>query len=294
MLSELLIPLILVLLMIIVGTGLSLIQFAEVLRSPASLLGGTALQIVVLPAGGLAIILAFDPPPEIAIGLLLIAACPGGALSNFYCHLFNLNVALSVLLTGLSSIVGFLSLPLILAIALPAIDPAQEIDVPVTGIILRLLLLLLVPVAVGMLLRRWKPQVVEDYSTAMRIGGLFLVGLLLGLIFYTQWDGAVRLFAVGVSLSAVFTVFALASGWVVASLMRETSSNRSVFSVEFAVRNAGVAAVVAASALGRPEFVIFGALFVVVQFPLIMLLLWFNKRIALSGAGFSEGTPGGR
>ena len=59
--------------------------------------------------------------------------------------------------------------------------------------------------------------------------------------------------------------------------------DRNVFVIEFAVRNVGIAAVVAATALGRPEFVIFGAIFVVIQFPLVMLLLWVNKLFTSSG-----------
>jgi len=288
MLFDFLIPLILVLLMIIVGTGLKLEQFATILRFPVPLLGGTALQILLLPLCALAIIYLTNPPLEIAAGLLLISACPGGALSNFYCHLGKLNVALSVLLTALSSVVGFLTLPVVLAVVFPMVISAQEINVPVIDLILRLLLLLLFPVGIGMLIRHLMPATIARYATFMRTVGLSLVGLLLGLIFYTQWAGAVRLFDEAVFSSAVFTLFALGAGWLVANLLRQNATARSVFAVEFAVRNAGVAAVVAASSLGRPEFVIFGALFVVVQFPLIMLLLWLNQPVVSSKQALSD------
>ena len=288
MLIDFLIPLILVLLMIIVGTGLELAQFAAILRFPVPLLGGTALQILLLPLGALAIIYLTSPPLEIAAGLLLISACPGGALSNFYCHLGKLNVAFSVLLTALSSVVGFLTIPIVLAVVFPMVISVQEINVPVMDLVLRLLLLLLLPVGIGMLIRHLMLGIIAQYATFMRIAGISLVGLLLGLIFYTQWAGAVRLFEEAVLSSAVFTLFALAAGWLVATLLQQNVTVRSVFAVEFAVRNAGVAAVVAASSLGRPEFVIFGALFVVVQFPLIMLLLWLNQHVESSKKVLSD------
>jgi BASS family bile acid:Na+ symporter len=277
MLTDLLIPLILILLMVVVGTGLQLKQFAAVLRIPAALLGGTVLQILLLPAGALAIVYLTSPPLEIGAGLLLVSVCPGGALSNFYCHLGKLNVALSVLMTALSSVVGFLTLPVMLAAVLSLVSAAQDVDVPVVLLVLQLLILLVLPVGIGMTIRRVAPAVVDRHATFMRMSGLVLVGLLLVLIFYTQREGAVRLFDEAVALSAVFTLFALFAGWLAAGLLRQPPTDRVVFAIEFAVRNAGVAAVVAASSLGRPEFVIFGALFVVVQFPLIMLMLWLNR-----------------
>lgn len=290
MLTDLLIPLILILLMVVVGTGLQLTQFAATLRIPAVLLGGTALQIILLPAGALAIINLMNPPLEVGAGLLLVSVCPGGALSNFYCHLGKLNVALSVLMTALSSIVGFLTLPLVLAAVLPLVAAAQHIDVPVVRLVLQLLILLLLPVGIGMTIRRVAPAVVDTHATFLRVLGLVLVGLLLILIFYTQWEGAVRLFDEAVALSAIFTLFALFVGWLVAAGLRQPPPDRVVFAIEFAVRNAGVAAVVAASSLGRPEFVIFGALFVVVQFPLIMLLLWLNRRAGPTGRQVPDGS----
>jgi BASS family bile acid:Na+ symporter len=279
MLIDVLIPLILVLLMVVVGTGLQAAQFAAALRAPVALLGGTALQIVLLPAVALALIELARPTLEIAAGLLLVSACPGGALSSFYCHLGKLNVAMSVSLTALSSVVGFVALPVVLALVFPLVVPAQEVAVPVGDLILRLLLLLLVPVAIGMLLRLWLPGAIQRSAGVLRGAGLVLVALLLCLIFHTQWEGATRLFEEAVWLSAMYALLALASGWLGARVLRQDANVRVVFAIEFAVRNAGVAAVVAAASLGRPEFVIFGALFVVVQFPLILLLLRLNRKV---------------
>ena len=217
------------------------------------------------------------PSPELAAGLLLVVACPGGALSNYYCHLGRLNVALSVMMTAISSILAFVSLPLILALIFPLVVHVKETGIPVTELIYRLFLMLLLPIAVGMLLRKKLPGFVERHARVMRIIGMVLVVVLLALIVFDQWQGAVRLFMDAALLAAAFTSFAMAAGWMVALLLRQESGDRYVFSVEYAVRNVGVAAIVAATALGRPEFVIFGALFVVFQFPLIMLLLFVRR-----------------
>jgi len=280
MIVNIFIPIILVLLMVIVGTSLQLKQFNAILRFPIPLLGGTFVQILMLPAGALGIIYLLNPPLELAVGLLLVSACPGGALSNFYCHFGRMNVALSVMMTAVSSILGFVVLPIVLAIIFPIVVPVQEVEVPVKELIFRLFLLLLLPVGVGMLIRNYFSRAVEQYGQEMRMFGLVLVVMLLVMIFYTQWEGAARLFYDAAALSFAFTIFALAAGWTVALLLRQNTLDRYVFSVEFAVRNVGAAAVVAATTIGRPEFVIFGALFVIFQFPLILLMLLSGRKPA--------------
>ncbi|BAO44928.1 bile acid:sodium symporter family protein [Thiolapillus brandeum] len=277
---EALIPVIVFLLMLIVGTGLQVMQFHAVLRFPGALLGGTLMQILMLPAGAVAIIYLLNPPLDIAAGLLLISACPGGALSSFYCHFGRLNVALSVMLTSISSIIGFLALPLVLVVVFPIVFSVQETDVPVVGLIYRLFLLLLLPIGIGMLTKKSFPEQISQHGQLMRIVGLVLVVMLLGLIFYMQWRNAVVLLRDLVLVSLVFTLYALTAGWLTAYVLRQAREDRSVFAIEFAVRNAGVAAVVAITSLGRPEFVVFAALFVVVQFPLIMALI-FKERLTM-------------
>ena len=87
MIINVLIPAIVMLLMVVVGTGLQVGQFGTMLSNKVVLIGGSLAQIVLLPAGALIIVYLLDPSPELAAGPILVAACPGGALSNFYCHL---------------------------------------------------------------------------------------------------------------------------------------------------------------------------------------------------------------
>lgn len=266
--------------MIIVGTGLQLKQFKAMLRSPVPLVGGIILQLIMLPAGALGIIILLQPAPELAAGLLLVSACPSGALSNYYCHLGRLNVALSVMMTTVSTLIAVISLPLVLSIVFPIIASVQETEISVTEIFNHLIIMLLLPIAGGMFLRNYYTKKNEIYSHQMRIFGLSLVIMLIALIVYDQWDGTKQLFADSAILALCFTSYALFCGWLFAVVIRTDSVDRYVFSVEFAVRNIGIAAIVAATALGRPEFVVFGALFVVIQFPVIILFLFRRPVIA--------------
>jgi BASS family bile acid:Na+ symporter len=273
MILDLFIPAIVVLLMVSAGTGVRMRQFALVLRTPRILLGGTLAQLLLLPLLALLLVRLVDPGPALAAGLVLVAACPGGALSNFYCYLGRLNVSLSVVLTALSSLLAFVTLPLLLAFALPMVLPTGAGALPVNDMALRLLFFLLLPIATGMAIRHWQPGRVAAHAEALRRIGLVLLFLLLALILAEQWETILTTYRTALWLSGLFTLCAVAVGWLVAVVVGGDAGARPVFAIEFAVRNLGAAALVASATLGRPDFLAFGAVFVVVQLPLMLLLL---------------------
>jgi len=274
MIIDVFIPAIVVLLMLLVGTGLQLAQLKAMLRSPRLVIAGMLAQIFLLPVGALLIIFLVHPEPELAAGLLLVAACPGGALSNTYCYLGGLNVALSVMLTAVSTMLSFVALPLILGITFPAIASGWEMEIPVRELALRLLLFLLFPIGAGMLIRaRFHPWL-KSRAGRLRITSLGLLVALLVLIVVDQWETVRASYVESAVLAVLFTGFAVLVARGVGGILGMERDERYVFAIEFAIRNIGAAALVAASTLGHPEFLAFGALFVVFQFPLIAVLLY--------------------
>jgi len=282
---DLLIPVIVVFLMVATGTGVQVSQFRLVLAFPLALLGGTIAQVLLLPLVALLLIWISDPAPELAAGLVLVAASPGGALSNVYCYLGRLNVSLSVMLTTLSTLLSFAALPLVLAVSLPVIGPAGGDAIPLGEMMMRLVIFLLLPVAVGMAIRRYAAGLVERSAARLRAVGLALLVLLIGLIVLDQWQTVMAIYRESALLGGLFTCVAAVIGWLVGALLGRDPDDRYVFSIEFAIRNLGAAALVASATLGRPEFLAFGALFVVVQFPLVLLLLRFRRFRGLLQAG---------
>jgi BASS family bile acid:Na+ symporter len=282
MIVDLSVPTIVVLLMIAAGTGVQVHELGAALRRPIIPVGGTLAQVVALPLIALLLIGIFDPPPELAAGLILVAACPGGALSNFYCYLGRLCVSLSVVLTTLSTLLSLVTLPLVLLVALPFLGGNVDITIPVGRIALQLLVFLLLPIAVGMLIRRWLPDQVQRHAVRIRIAGLVLLVALLVLILVDQRETVIATYRAALWLAGLFTLLAFIVGWLVGAGVRLASGDRRVFAIEFAIRNLGAAALVATATFERPEFLAFGALFVVVQFPLVMLLLRASARTTRS------------
>ena len=277
MINTILIPVTVFILMVIVGTGLTPQRFAVILRSPFQLLGAILFQSVALPLAAIIIILFTEPEIELAMGLLLVAVSPAGALSNYYCHLGRLDSALSVILTFASSLAAFVLMPLILAMALSLIFQQQGIDIVVMDVIIHLIVMLVIPVFIGMLLRHRYTDFVDASAQNVRRISLVLVVALLLLIMLDQWATTRRIFFDAVWLTALFTLLALAAGWLYGLVSGMNAVRCHVMAIEFAVRNAGIAAVVAATQLGRPEFAAFSALFVVFQFPFILLMIYLYR-----------------
>ncbi len=276
---ESLLPIIVVLMMTIVGTEISQGQLTASLRMRRALVGGTFGQLLLLPLLAVLVIWWLNPPPVLAGGLLLVAVSPGGVLSNYYCSVARLNVAFSITLTTVSGFVALAAMPLLFAAVVPAALGVEAFGVPVGEMTARLLLFLLLPVAVGMTLRHFLPAAIERGGRFLRASGLGLLVFFLVLVFFEQRDAVVVMFGDAVRVTVAFTLLALVAGWLSGSLLQLNRTDRAVLAIEFGVRNVGIAALLALTTFQEPEFAAFGALFVLLQAPVLILTLLLRQHI---------------
>ncbi len=156
-------PIILALIMLGLGLGLKIEDFAKVFKSPKDFLIGCFSQLIILPIIAYILILIFKTPPEIAIGVMIIAAAPGGVTSNILTKFANGDVALSISLTAVISLISIISVPLIIfgsANLIGITDISQNISM--TGIALKMFLVVTVPVILGMIIRRFADSFVSS------------------------------------------------------------------------------------------------------------------------------------
>lgn len=276
---ESLLPIIVVLMMTIVGTEISRAQLTASMRMRRALVGGTLGQLLLLPVLAVLVVLLLQPNPVLAGGLLLVAVSPGGVLSNYYCSVARLNVAFSVTLTTVSGFVALAAMPLLFAAIVPAALGIEAFRVPVAEMTSRLLLFLLLPAAAGMALRQLFPAAIERTGRAIRAFGLGLLVFFLALVFFDQRHAVVEMFGEAALLTVTFTVLALFAGWLTGSILHLNRNDRAVLAVEFAVRNVGIAALLALATFQQPEFAAFGALFLLFQAPVLILALLLRKHI---------------
>ena len=276
---ESLLPIIVFLMMAIVGTEISRAQLTASMRLRRALVGGTLGQLVLLPVLAVLVVWLLKPHPVLAGGLLLVAVSPGGVLSNYYCSVARLNVAFSVTLTTVSGFVALAAMPLLFAAVVPTALGVEAFAVPVGEMSTRLLLFLLLPVAVGMALRHLFPAALERGGQFLRISGLVLLALFLALVFVDQRHAVVAMFGEAVLLTVTFTLLALLAGWFSGGILQLNQTDRAVLAIEFAVRNVGIAALLALATFQQPEFAAFGALFLLFQAPVLILALLLRRRI---------------
>jgi bile acid:Na+ symporter, BASS family len=276
---ESLLPVIVFLMMAIVGTEISRGQLTASMRMRRALVGGTVGQLLLLPVLAVLVVWLLQPHPVLAGGLLLVAVSPGGVLSNYYCSVARLNVAFSVTLTTVSGFVALATMPLLFAAVVPAALGVEAFGVPVGEMTTRLLLFLLLPVAVGMALRHLFPAALERGGQVLRVSGLGLLVLFLALVFVDQRHAVAAMFGEALLLTFTFTLLALLAGWFSGGILQLNQTDRAVLAIEFAVRNVGIAALLALATFQQPEFAAFGALFLLFQAPVLILALLLRRRI---------------
>ena len=156
-------PIILALIMLGLGLGLKIEDFAKVIKSPKDFFIGCFSQLIILPIVAYILILLFKSSPEIAIGVMIIAAAPGGVTSNILTKFANGDVALSISLTAVISLISIISVPLIIfgsANLIGITNISQNISM--TGIALKMFLVVTVPVILGMIIRRFADSFVSS------------------------------------------------------------------------------------------------------------------------------------
>jgi len=225
------------------------------------------------------LIWTLQPAPHLVAGMVLLAACPGGAISNFYTYLARANVALSVTLTVVSSLLALVTMPLLMSAGFALfLDRHEVIEVPVGRMALKLAIMLVVPIAAGMALRQWKEPLVERHAQWLRWLSLAALGLLIALILFAQRENLMRDAGPVILAAALFALLDMAAGWGVGVLAGLNVEDRFTFLLEFTARNLAIAAVIGIMVLGRVEYLLFATLFFLTQVPIVLLVVVIYAR----------------
>jgi BASS family bile acid:Na+ symporter len=274
LIADVAVPAIVWLLMLVVGLELTLADFRRVLLYPKAVGVATVGQLLLLPLIAAGLIWILQPAPHLVAGMVLLAACPGGAISNFYTYLARANVALSVTLTAVSSLLALVTMPLLMSAGFALfLDRHEVIEVPVGRMALKLAIMLVVPIAAGMALRQWKEPLVERHAQGLRWLSLAALGLLIALILFAQRENLMRDAGPVILAAALFALLDMAAGWGVGVLAGLNVEDRFTFLLEFTARNLAIAAVIGIMVLGRVEFLLFATLFFLAQVPIVLLVV---------------------
>jgi BASS family bile acid:Na+ symporter len=275
------VPVCVVIMMFGVGLNLTLTSLGGIFTNPRSLLVATVLQIVLLPALAIILIAVFTPAPVVALALVALAASPGGALSNVFTRLMGGNLALSVVMTTVTTVLASATAPLVVAFALASGVLAQagaaRLDPLQVG--LDLLRLALLPIGLGLLIAHVFPRVAGGIRrTADALGVVAFVTVLLATTIVSL--PALQQTASGPLFHAVlFSLGSLALGVAVSRIL--PPADRSACFMEFGLRNLPVALFLAGSGAPSVELVAF-----------IFCYFLANTAVLLALAVLAKSRPG--
>jgi bile acid:Na+ symporter, BASS family len=265
-----------------VGLDLTTADFARVRRQPALVLTGLIGPLVFLPPIALCLLWMFRPASDVAAGMLLVAVCPIGGISNTYSYLARASTALSVTLTGLSCLLAGVTMPILGRALELVLAQHMELAVPIPQLVGQLFLMLTVPVGLGMWVRRRWTDRATLYQPVMQRLAFLGVGIVLLLIVLDDPQAFLAGLFSTVPLAAVFVACSAAAGWATAAAVTSDRRDRFTLAAEFGTRNLGVAMAIAVTLLGRVEFARFAYIYFLTELPLMLAaIMLFRRRQAV-------------
>lgn len=290
MITQVFLPLSLAFIMFAMGLTLVADDFRRVVAQPKAFTVGAVSQLFVLPLVAFALVLVWPMEPALAVGVMILAACPGGVTSNLLTHLARGDTALSISLTAVISLVSVVTIPVIVNLALYRFMGAQGVELPVARSIVGVFLITTIPVALGMLVRaRWTAWTRRAESGFRMAATVLFVIVVLGAIASQREN----LLAYAVTLAPAMLALNLvmmAVGWYAARLFRLGDYQGKAISLECGLQNGTMAIFVAVTLLGNETMMMPGAIYGVLMFATSgAWVAWMVRRSGPVSAGSEAG-----
>jgi bile acid:Na+ symporter, BASS family len=273
--TDLLLPLALAVIML--GMGLNLVpnDFRRIWLNPKPVTVGLVNQLVLLPVMAFLLLLLFSLKLELAVGVMLLAACPGGPTSNLITHLAKGDIALSVSLTAITTVVSMFTIPLIVNFSILQFMPAGEaVSLPLAGTIFKLLLIAIIPISLGMLIRNYSFSLAQKTDKPVRImSAVFFVLIIAGAIIKER-EHLVEYFILAGPATLSLNVLTLLLGYYSSKIFNLNHKQRVTVSIESGIQNGTLAITIAASMLQNTAMTIPPAIY--------SLLMFFSAGIVIA------------
>ncbi|MBA3499880.1 MAG: bile acid:sodium symporter family protein [Myxococcota bacterium] len=245
--TSVLLPVALGVIMLGLGLSLTIADFKRVIVYPKAVAIGLACQMLILPFVCLGIAHAFDLPPVLAVGLMLLAASPGGATANLFSHLAKGDVALNITLTAVNSVLSLLTLPLIVNLSLEHfLGEGKAIPLQFSKVV-SVVAIVLVPVAIGMVIRSKKPDVADRMDKPVRILSAVFLLLVIGSAVFNERDKLGTYFKEVGMAALAFNLASMAVGFFIPLIARVERKQAIAIGMEIGIHNGTLAIAIASS-----------------------------------------------
>ena len=276
--TTLLLPIALGIVMLGLGLSLTVADFARVVRYPKAVLIGLFIQTVVLVAGAYVIARLAALPPELAVGLMLLAASPGGATANIYSHLAHGDVALNITLTAITSLLALVTLPLIVDAALVHFLGQDQYVPPPTRKVIEVAAIIVLPVLIGMALRAGLPKVAAALEKPIRLFAVLVLVAVIGAAIVAEWERLPGFIAAVGAACLAFNLLSMAIGYGLPRWLDLPRSQAIAISMEIGIHNGTLAIFIALTVLQNATLSVPAAVYSIIMFVTASAFtFWLNR-----------------
>ncbi|MEP1094907.1 MAG: bile acid:sodium symporter family protein [Cyclobacteriaceae bacterium] len=227
-----------------VAINLTVEDFKRVVRAPKSALAGMLSQFIILPMLTFLLVWIMRPQPSLALGMMLVAACPGGNISNFMSSMAKGNAALSVSLTAISSLLAIVMTPLNLTFWASLYEPTAAILTDVSlnfwDLLKTIMMLLLIPIVLGMLFRKYQPHLADRLHPIMHYASILIFASIIFMAFAANFDLFISYIHMVVFLVLIHNAVALTTGFQVGNLFKLATQDKRTLAIETGIQNSGL------------------------------------------------------
>ena len=277
--TDIFLPLALAFIMFALGLGLTSSDFLRIIKQPKDFFVGAISQIILLPVIAFILISIWPISPELAIGVMIIAAAPGGVTSNILTSFAKGDVALSVSLTAIISLLCVVTVPFIIvtSLSLLGLDNITQ-NISLTSMAISMFLIVTVPVIIGMVFRKFASNVALKFEpVAKKISMVLFVIVLLGAIL-AEKDNIVPYFADAGLITLILNVVMMITAFYVAQLLGTGNSQKKCIAIECGLQNGTLAIFVGTTLFGGGAYVIPAATYSLIMFVTSLIFVFFIRK----------------
>ncbi|WP_144873371.1 bile acid:sodium symporter family protein [Hyella patelloides] len=268
-LTAVFLPLALFIIMLGMGLGLTLDDFKRVLIEPKAVIVGLIAQLILLPIVGFGLATVFPLSPELAVGVTILAACPGGPTSNMISYLVKGNVALSITLTAISTLITVFTIPLVVNLSMQNfMGQGTALQLPFMTTVIQIAVITLIPISIGMVLHRYKPRLAATVEKSVKWLSLFFLALIIvGLLLKERANVPSFFLQVG-WVTLTLNIVMMALGYGIATISGLDKPCAKSITVEVGIQNGTLAIAIASTPtlLNMPTMAIPAAIYSLIIF----------------------------
>ena len=277
--TDIFLPIALAFIMFALGLGLTGTDFLRVIKQPKDFFVGAISQIILLPVIAFVLVKIWPISPELAIGVMIIAAAPGGVTSNILTSFARGDVALSISLTAIISLLSVITVPFIIVTSLGLLGSENvSQNISLTSMAISMFLIVTVPVIIGMIFRRFASNTAINFEPiAKKISVVLFIIVLLGAIL-AEKDNIVSYFADAGLITFVLNVLMMIVAFYVAKLFGTGNAQKKCIAIECGLQNGTLAIFVGTTLFGGGAFVIPAATYSLIMFVTSLIFVFFVRN----------------